>query len=152
MHFEYVNNSIDAININGEPWVIAQDVCNVLGLKEAWRAVHSLNESEKQTIQLVRSGQRRTYWLVNESGLYALIFKSRKPEAQQFRQWVTSEVLPNVRKEGAYLVKGQQTKGLPGKKVKHNRLTNDRLLDIMKDVVQIDDPAIRKRITMKLGL
>lgn len=81
--------------------------------------------------------------------MYALIFKSRKPEAKQFRHWVTAEVLPRLRVNGSYTV-AQPSKLLSSRK--HNRLTPERLLDIMKDVVLIEDQGIRMRLLRKLGL
>jgi len=81
----------------------AKDVCDILGLTDARKAVQSLDDDEKLTGTVFRSGQRRSMWFVNESGLYHLIFQSRKPEAKKFRKWVTSEVLPSIRQHGFYL-------------------------------------------------
>lgn len=92
-----------------EPWVVAIDVCQILGLSNVTRALDGLDEDEKLTLPLVRSGQTREVNCVNESGLYNLIFKSRKPEAKSFRKWVTSEVLPAIRKKGYYQM-GKQSK------------------------------------------
>lgn len=88
---------------DGEFWFVAVDVCNILGLTNATEALRNLDEDEKLTSVILRAGQNRTVNLINESGLYALILRSRKPEAKSFRKWVTSEVLPSIRKHGAYL-------------------------------------------------
>lgn len=85
-----------------EPWVVAVDVCQILGLQNPTKALESLDDDEKLTLPLVRAGQKREVNCINESGLYNLIFKSRKPEAKAFRKWVTSEVLPTIRKKGIY--------------------------------------------------
>jgi prophage antirepressor-like protein len=89
--------------INQEPWFIAKDVCDALNLTDVGKTVERLDEDEKLMRTLFVSGQNRQLWLVNESGLYNLIFQSRKPEAKAFRKWVTSEVLPSIRCTGSYV-------------------------------------------------
>lgn len=86
----------------GEPWIVAADICQILGLPNVTKALYVLDEDEKLTLPIVRAGQTREVNCVNESGLYNLIFKSRKKEAKTFRKWVTSEVLPSIRKKGYY--------------------------------------------------
>lgn len=95
-------NEIMTVEIDGEIWFAAVDVCNVLGLTNTTEALRSLDDDEKLTSVLLRAGQNRPVNLLNESGLYALIFKSRKESAQQFRKWVTKEVIPSIRKKGYY--------------------------------------------------
>lgn len=88
--------------VNEEPWFVAKDVCDALGLTEVSNTLLRLDDDEKLIRTLFASGQKRQMWLVNESGLYNLIFQSRKVEAKSFRKWVTSEVLPMLRKTGRY--------------------------------------------------
>lgn len=88
--------------INQEPWFVAKDVCDALGLTDTGKTVERLDDDEKLTRIVFVSGQGRQMWHVNESGLYNLIFQSRKPEAKAFRKWVTSEVLPSIRRTGSY--------------------------------------------------
>lgn len=90
--------------INQEPWFVAKDVCDALNLTDTGKTVERLDDDEKLTRILFVSGQGRQMWLVNESGLYNLIFQSRKPEAKAFRKWVTGEVLPQIRNTGVYMV------------------------------------------------
>lgn len=91
--------------INGEPWFVAKDVCQVLGIANHKDAVSRLDDDEKQGVGITDPlGIKQTANAVSESGLYSLIFQSRKPEARKFRKWVTSEVLPNIRKKGYYAV------------------------------------------------
>lgn len=87
----------------GEPWFVAKDVCNILGLTDTSMFVQGLEEDEKGTSIICTPGGNQTMLTVNESGLYALVFKSRKPEAKAFRRWVTSEVLPTIRRTGGYI-------------------------------------------------
>lgn len=103
--FSYEDHSIRSVHIDSQPYFIASDVCKTLDLGKTYQAVGALDEDEKTLMPVKQvSGQTREVWLINESGLYHLIFKSRKPEAQAFRKWVTSEVLPALRKTGSYQV------------------------------------------------
>ncbi|MTD33436.1 BRO-N domain-containing protein [Paludibacterium denitrificans] len=91
---------------NGDPWFIAKDVCETLGLGNPTKALLALDDDEKKTEKL--SGFRgSSVNLISESGMYALIVRSNKAEAKRFRKWVTSDVLPSIRKHGAY-VKGAE--------------------------------------------
>ena len=96
------NQPVRVETIGGEPWFVAKDVCDALSLTEVSNTISRLDDDEKLTRTLLVSGQGRQMWLVNESGLYNLIFQSRKAEARAFRKWVTSEVLPAIRKTGRY--------------------------------------------------
>ena len=87
---------------DGEPWFVARDVCDVLEIQNVTQALETLYPDELTYVKQRSGGQHREMNAVNESGLYALIFKSRKPEAKAFRKWVTSEVLPILRKTGSY--------------------------------------------------
>ncbi|MED2752660.1 phage antirepressor [Bacillus thuringiensis] len=90
--------------VQGEDvWFVAKDVCDALEHSQISKAVERLDEEEKLMGTLFLSGQNRKTWLINESGLYSLIMTSRKEEAKQFKKWVTSEVLPSIRKHGAYM-------------------------------------------------
>jgi len=82
-----------------EPWFVAADVCTILGLDDTRAALRPLGDDEKLTGLLIRSGQGREVWLVNEPGLYRLVFTSRKPEAEAFKTWVFHVVLPALRKQ-----------------------------------------------------
>lgn len=99
---------ISMISIGGEPWFVAKDVCDVLGIQNVSDTVKKvLDEDESSTDTIyTRSdtgvNQRRKVIIINESGLYHLIFISRKPEAHSFRRWITHEVLPQIRKTGSY--------------------------------------------------
>ena len=107
--------------IRNQPWFIAKDVCTALELSEVSNIVKRLDDDEKLTRTVFVSGQGREMWFINESGLYNLIFQSRKPNACAFRKWVTNEVLPKIRQTGQYRIEGeaecmreqQQRKRLP---------------------------------------
>lgn len=94
---------IRSVMVNGEPLFVAKDVCDVLGISNSRDAMNRLDEDEKAMSVLPTQFGKKSMNMVNESGLYNLIFQSRKPEARAFRKWVTQEVLPNIRKYGFYM-------------------------------------------------
>ena len=90
---------------NGEPWFVGRDVCNILGYAKPENAVAShVDEDDKTTtlIQGTGSNYKSKVILINESGLYSLILSSKLPNAKRFKHWVTSEILPSIRKHGMY--------------------------------------------------
>ena len=90
---------VRTLNLNGEPWFVAVDVCSVLDLSNPTIAVSRLDEDERAKFNLGRQGDA----IVNEPGLYTLVLGSRKPEAKAFKRWITHEVIPAIRKHGVYI-------------------------------------------------
>lgn len=90
--FEYESHKVRSTVIGGDPWFIATDICNTLSLSDASTALRKLDDDEKMKAPRKLYGLEggSDIWLVNESGLYALIMRSNKPEAKAFRKWVTS--------------------------------------------------------------
>lgn len=101
--FTYNGNEVRTIQKDGEPWWVLKDVCSVLELSDTNKTAERLDADELTRIKFVTGGQNREMLCVNESGLYNVILRSDKPEAKPFRKWVTSEVLPSIRKYGAYM-------------------------------------------------
>lgn len=127
--FNYLSNSVRVIEIDGNPWFVASDVCRVLsihiradGSVNTSNALSKLPTDEKQNLpykdahrmglQLIAS---RAYGvsIISESGLYRLTMRSDKPEARQFQDWVTREVLPAIRKDGMYVVGEEKVSVVP---------------------------------------
>ncbi len=102
--FEYSGVQVRTIVQDGEPWFVAKDVCDVLEIGNTSQSLSRLDDDEKNTIILNEGIGNPEKLVVNESGLYSLIMSSRKPEARQFKRWVTHEVLPSIRKTGGYQV------------------------------------------------
>jgi prophage antirepressor-like protein len=101
--FDFRGQEVRTINQNDEPWFVAKDVCEILEIKNNRDAVGRLDSDEKDAVGLTDTmGRRQVLSIVNESGLYELIFASRKPEAKLFKKWVKQEVLPSIRKTGQY--------------------------------------------------
>ncbi|GFI60898.1 hypothetical protein IMSAG049_00047 [Clostridiales bacterium] len=103
--FTYNGNEVRTVQHNGETWWVLKDVCEVLGIKNTTDVTKRLDNDEVTRFNLGSlSGETN---IVNESGLYNVILRSDKPEAKPFRKWVTSEVLPSIRKHGAYMTPGK---------------------------------------------
>lgn len=98
--FNFENQQVRTIEVENEPWFVANDVTTILGLSNTTVALQRLDEDERAKYNLGRQGMTN---IVNEYGLYNLVLASRKPEAKQFKRWITHEVLPAIRKHGGYL-------------------------------------------------
>lgn len=149
LKFNASDKKLSPVLINSTPYFIAVEVCEILDLQNPTDRLRSLDDDEKLPYVLHRSGQNREVNLVNESGLYNLIFQSRKPAAKLFRKWVTGEVLPAIRKTGKYEQANGTPKQLPAKR-NHNRITKERMVSILSDVCRIDNSELRMSITNKL--
>ena len=89
--------------INGDPYFVGKDVAEVLGYTDPQKAIKMhVDDEDKLTRQIVVSGQNRNMYIINESGLYSLILSSKLPKAKEFKHWVTSDILPAIRKTGLY--------------------------------------------------
>ena len=104
----FVNKELElevrAVEINGEGWLVGKDVAEVLGYERPDNAIRNhVDEEDKLMHQISASGQNRKMIVINESGLYSLVLRSKLPGAKKFRRWVTSEVLPQIRKTGGYI-------------------------------------------------
>ena len=104
MNFENPEfGAVRSILIDGDPWFVAADVCKALELEKTNRALSRLDDDEKGAHSVSTPGGRQRMSIISESGLYSLILGSRKPEARAFKRWITHEVIPSIRKHGAYM-------------------------------------------------
>jgi len=101
---QFDGNDIRVAMICGIPWFIAKDICNVLNFSEPSAMTRTLDDDEKGLYNTQTPGGFQSLQTVNESGLYSLILRSRRPEAKKFKKWVTSEVLPSIRQSGEYSI------------------------------------------------
>ena len=115
--FNFNQNQIQVINKDGEAWFIASEIAAMFGYRDAANLTRILDDDEKGTHNVSTLGGKQDVSVINESGFYHAAFKSRKAEVKPFRKWVTSEVLPAIRKTGGY----QISDGLPAKTTADDR-------------------------------
>lgn len=135
--FDYHGHQVRTVLRDGVPWWVAQDICEALELSNPSEATSGLDEDEKMTISNPEShsGQRggaRSLVIVNESGLYELTWKSRKPAAKAFKVWIKREVIPAIRKTGSYVAPGAQAPGMAN------------TMEIVREVVLLLAPIIQQ--------
>lgn len=95
---------VRTVEIDNEPWFVGKDVAEALGYRDTSDALKKhVDADDKLTRRFADSGQAREMYIINESGLYSLILSSKLPGAKEFKRWVTSEVIPSIRKTGAYM-------------------------------------------------
>lgn len=138
---EFVNKNFGTIRtviIDNEPWFVAKDVCNILGIANPTDALNKgLEDFERARFNLGRQGEAN---IISESGFYTLVLRSRKPIAKPFRLWVTQEVLPQIRKTGGYI---------PIKDDEPDELIMARAVQIANETIKHKDKIIanqKKRI------
>ena len=119
---KFNNSEVRIVVIENEPYFVAVDVCRVLGMSNTAESLRSLDDDDIISTDTVdRLGRKQNVNAVNESGLYDLVLRSRKPQARLFRKWVTSEVLPSIRKTGRYTI----SESLKSKSTKAQNLLTD---------------------------
>lgn len=101
--FNFNNHPVRVVMLGDEPWFVAADVCAVLGIRNVPDAMTRLDEADIAQTDVRSGGQNRRMYAINEPGLYELVIRSDKPDARAFRRWITAEVLPAIRKTGAYV-------------------------------------------------
>lgn len=102
--WSYENSEIRTIEKDGEPWFVGKDVADILGYQNGSRDINRhVDEEDRHKVMIFDGNQDKETIIINESGLYSLILSSKLPNAKKFKRWVTSEVLPSIRKHGAYM-------------------------------------------------
>lgn len=130
--FTYNSAQVRTIEQNGEPWFVLKDVCGILGLGTPSRVAERLDEDERGMSSIHTLGGAQEMTVINESGLYNVILRSDKPEAKPFRKWVTAEVLPSIRKTGAYSAKSKPSKALEIKEMNARVRLSNQFLKLSK--------------------
>ncbi|MCS8563037.1 phage antirepressor [Pediococcus pentosaceus] len=103
-NFNFEGNKVRTVLINDEPYFVGKDIADILGYSNTSKAIRDhVDEEDKLTERIVLSGQNREVITINESGMYSLVLSSKLPNAKKFKRWVTNEVLPSIRKHGAYM-------------------------------------------------
>lgn len=101
--FSYNGRELRTVEVNGDVWFVAKDVCEILDIQNIRQNTATLDEDEKGVSKIYTLGGMQDMTVISESGLYTLTLRSNKDEAKPFRRWVTHEVLPSIRKHGAYM-------------------------------------------------
>lgn len=112
--FEFKGESLRALtNMAGEPWFVLKDCMSILDLGNPTETVKMFDDDEFSTTEVIDSiGRRQQAYIISEPGLYRLVMRSRKPEAKEFQRWVTHEVLPSIRRHGAYMTESTLEKAV----------------------------------------
>ena len=131
---------VRVVNINGEAWLVGSDVATALGYTNPAKAIRDhVYDEDKLTERFVLSGQNREVIVINESGVYSLIFSSKLPTAKKFKHWVTSEVLPSIRKTGGYKVE----KPMDDMEVLCRAvLISDKRIKALENKIELDAPKV----------
>lgn len=147
--------SVRTLTLNDEPWFVGKDVAKALGYADTFGALkkHVMGE-DKLNCQIDSSGQKRDMTCVNESGLYSLIFGSKLESAQKFKRWVTSEVLPALRKTGQYQVKELSGSELMARaliEAQNVLAAKDKVIEEMKPKVVFADAVATSHTSILVG-
>ena len=144
-NFNFSGQDVRIITINDEPWFVGKDVSDILGYSNSRKALSDhVDGEDKGVTKSDTLGGSQNITIINESGLYSLILKSKKPEAKQFKRWVTSEVLPTIRKHGAYMTQPQvptTQRELIMLALAGNEETNQRIDAIEEQVTDLKENA-----------
>lgn len=130
--FSYNGSQVRTIEKDGQAWWVLKDVCDVLELSDTRRTAERLDDDELTRLKLHSGGQSREMYVINESGLYNVILRSDKPQAKPFRKWVTSEVLPTIRKTGQYNATQKPNKALEIKETNARVRLSNQFLKLAK--------------------
>lgn len=141
--FNFEELPVRTLEVDGEPYFIGKDVADILGYANGRDALSKhVDAEDKLTSQIATAGQNRNVTIINESGLYSLIFSSKLENAKRFKRWVTSEVLPTLRKTGAYQVPSDPMQAL--------RLMFEATEETKQEIKNVKDDVIDLKENQKL--
>lgn len=153
--FNFENHEVRSLLINSEPWFVGKDVAKILGYKDTSDALKKhVDGEDKLTRRFADSGQSREMYIINESGLYSLVLSSKLPSAKKFKRWVTSEVLPALRKTGQYQVKELSGSELMAKaliEAQNVLAAKDKQIEEMKPKVVFADAVATSHTSILVG-
>lgn len=153
--FNFESHEVRSLLLNNEPWFVGKDVADVLGYQNGSRDINRhVDEEDRQNYQNGTFDSPRGMTIINESGLYALIFGSKLESAQKFKRWVTSEVLPALRKTGQYQVKELSGSELMARaliEAQNVLATKDKVIEEMKPKVVFADAVATSHTSILVG-
>lgn len=101
-NFAFEEHLVRAVDVGGEPWFVGKDVCSVLDIRDYHQALEKLDGDERGGYTIPTPSGDQTMIVISEAGIYRLVFRSRKPEAERFKRWLAHDVLPQIRRTGSY--------------------------------------------------
>lgn len=155
--FNFENHEVRSLVINSEPWFVGKDVASILGYKKPENAITNHVDDEDKTTTLIQgtgSNYKSKTVIINESGLYSLVLSSKMPSAKKFKRWVTSEVLPALRKTGQYQVKelsGQELMAKALIEAQSVLAAKDKQIEEMKPKVVFADAVATSHTSILVG-
>lgn len=153
--FNFENHEVKSLLINSEPWFVGKDVAETLGYTDTNQAIRKhVDDEDKLSRRFDGSGQGREMVIINESGLYSLVLSSKLPSAKKFKRWVTSEVLPALRKTGQYQVKelsGQELMAKALIEAQSVLVAKDKQIEEMKPKVVFADAVATSHTSILVG-
>lgn len=148
--YQFDEAPVRIVMIAGDPYFVANDICAALALANPRKAVADLDDDEKGVTISDTLGGRQEMNVVSESGMYSLIFRSRKPEAKRFRKWVTSEVLPSLRKTGKYLLHDHEPPPQVAMDLDPTRLSAG--VSVIREARRLFGPNAARKLWAQVGL
>ncbi len=153
--FNYEAKDVRTVTIDNEPWWVAKDICDILEISNSRDAIQRIDSDDVGLTDIIDSiGRNQKSNIINESGLYALILQSRKPEAKKFKKWITSEVIPSIRKTGSYVIapKNDDELILIGYKKLMDRVDSLKIeLQEAQPKIELYDQAMNSTSTFPMG-
>ena len=153
--FNFENHEVRSLLLNNEPWFVGKDVADVLGYADTNQAIRKhVDNEDRLTRRFDGTGQSRDMTIINESGLYSLVLSSKLPSAKKFKRWVTSEVLPALRKTGQYQVKELSGSELMAKALIEAQsvlAAKDKQIEQMKPKVVFADAVATSHTSILVG-
>lgn len=152
--FSFNSEEIRVVDENGEPWFVAKDICDILGLTNITMAVNGLDDEDKKNITIhYKSRGNPTLTVINEPGLYQLIFNSRKDKARQFKKWVINQVLPQIRQTGKFTLDKDKAPDIVNSLFSEIESIKNELnekLDKINNIISIDEYIPRREVPEKI--
>lgn len=148
--YTFEDEPVRVMLIAGDPWFVANDLCRVLAIANSRDALGRLEPDEKGVGITDTLGGQQDMNIVSESGMYALIFTSRKAEAKRFRKWVTAEVLPSIRRTGRYELPGHEPS--PALPLDHDTARLAASVAAVREARRLFGPSGARNIWLQLGL
>lgn len=145
----FENKLVRAVHHRGQPWFVGRDVCEVLELKNSRQALDRLDGDEKGVHTVDTLGGEQEMVIVNEPGVFRLVFTSRKPEAERFKRWLAHEVLPRLRQDGSYALPGARD---PGALPEEPLAALNVKLALLREARHLFGPERARRMWPQLGL